>query len=99
MALEIPLDKKARLRHTDAMKFHRLIALGVLLSLLVAASASVSAEEGKMNALQTALSSTTISGYVDTSVQWTPNQQPVQSHGFGSWWRSFRIWVRAHGWR
>jgi hypothetical protein len=52
------------------MKFNQwtlgLAALGVV-SLASAAKA-----EEKMNAVQAALSSTTISGYVDTSIQWNP---------------------------
>jgi len=52
------------------MKFNKwtlgLAAIGVV-SLASAAKA-----DEKMSALQTALSSTTISGYVDTSIQWNP---------------------------
>jgi hypothetical protein len=88
---------------TKTVKLQQLPALGAVLLLLTSASPSVSAEEAKMNMLQTALSSTTISGSVDTSVEWTlggRNTVPAPpSHGFGSWWRSFRIWIRAHGWR
>jgi len=105
-AREKPLDKHSRRAQNEGMKLRQLPALGAVLLLLTAASPSVSAEEAKMNALQTALSSTTISGYVDTSVEWTLGDkdttvvQAAPSHGFGSWWRSFRVWVRAHhGWR
>jgi len=45
-----------------------LAAVGV-----VSLASAVNAEEAKMNALQTALSSTTISGYVDTSIEWAEN--------------------------
>ncbi len=52
------------------MKFNKwtigLAAVGVV------SMASVASAEEKMNAVQTALSSTTISGYVDTSAQWNP---------------------------
>ena len=38
---------------------------------------SVAQAEEKMNVLQTAMTSTTISGYVDTSMQWNPGpRQP-----------------------
>ena len=45
-----------------------LAAVGV-----VSLASAVNAEEAKMSALQTALSSTTISGYVDTSIEWAEN--------------------------
>jgi hypothetical protein len=45
--------------------------LGLAAVGVVSLASAVNAEEAKMNALQTALSSTTISGYVDTSVEWT----------------------------
>lgn len=44
--------------------------LGLAAVGVVSLASAVNAEEAKMNALQTALSSTTISGYVDTSVEW-----------------------------
>lgn len=73
------------------MKFNKwtlgLAAIGVV-SLASAAKA-----DEKMTALQTALSSTTISGYVDTSIQWNPGtgngsgapvafQGPAKADGF-----------------
>jgi hypothetical protein len=83
------------------MKLRHLLASAALFSLLMATGPVARAEEAKMNALQTALSSTTISGYVDTSVEWTlgdKNTVPAPpSHGFGSWWRTFRLWIRARG--
>lgn len=45
--------------------------LGLAAVGVVSLASAVNAEEAKMNSLQTALSSTTISGYVDTSVEWT----------------------------
>lgn len=45
--------------------------LGLAAVGVVSLASAVNAEEAKMNALQTALSSTTISGYVDTSIEWT----------------------------
>lgn len=44
--------------------------LGLVAACIVNLASLVNAEDAKMNALQTALSSTTISGYVDTSVEW-----------------------------
>lgn len=86
---------------TKRMKLRQLLASAALFTLLLATGPVARAEEANMNMLQTALGSTTISGYVDTSVEWTPgNQTTVQappSHGFGSWWRTFRMWLRAHG--
>src|SRR5215213_6162230 len=52
--------------------------LGLAAVGVVSLASAVNAEEAKMNALQTALSSTTISGYVDTSVEWT-----LREKGFG----------------
>ena len=46
--------------------------LGLAAVGVVSLASAVNAEE-KMNALQTALSATTISGYVDTSVEWSDN--------------------------
>ena len=45
--------------------------LGLAAVGVVSLASAVNAEEAKMNALQTALSSTTISGYVDTSIEYT----------------------------
>jgi len=53
--------------------------LGLAAVGVVSLASAVNAEEAKMNALQTALSSTTISGYVDTSVEWT-----LREKGFGT---------------
>lgn len=46
---------------------------------------SVAQAEEKMNAVQSALSSTTISGYVDTSMQWNPGtgNQNLPGYSFG----------------
>jgi hypothetical protein len=46
--------------------------LGLAAVGVVSLASAVNAEE-KMNALQTALSATTISGYVDTSIEWSDN--------------------------
>lgn len=47
--------------------------LGLAAVGVVSLASAVKADEAKMSALQTALSSTTISGYVDTSVEWGMN--------------------------
>jgi hypothetical protein len=86
------------------MIFRRLIALGALVILLAATGSPAIAEEARMNAVQTALSSTTISGYVDTSVEWTLGSEnvavkSVEAPRFTRWWRAFRMWARNYGWR
>ncbi|MGO8839176.1 MAG: outer membrane beta-barrel protein [Limisphaerales bacterium] len=54
------------------MKFNKwtlgLAALGV-----VSLSSAARADEAKLSPVQTALSNTTLSGYVDTSIQWNPS--------------------------
>jgi hypothetical protein len=65
----------------------------MLLGILLASSVSVFADE-KMNSLQTALSNTTISGYVNASVQW--NVETQQASGFRVWWGSFIRWFSHH---
>ena len=76
--------------------------LGLAAVGVVSRASAVNAEEAKMNALQTALSSTTISGYVDTSIEWTPDstsvQPPVPESVPRGWWRAFRFWLRTRGW-
>jgi hypothetical protein len=55
------------------MKFNKwtlgLAAVGVV------SLSSVAQAEEKMNSIQAAMASTTISGYVDTSIQWNPGTQ------------------------
>jgi hypothetical protein len=65
----------------------------MLLGILLASSVSVFADE-KMNQIQTALSNTTISGYVNATFQW--NGETQQSDGFRVWWGSFIRWFRHH---
>jgi len=54
------------------MKFNKwtvgLAALGV-----VSLASAARADETKMSQVQTALSNTTLSGYVDTSINWNPS--------------------------
>ena len=59
--------------------------LGLAAVGVVTLASAVKAEDVKMNALQTALSSTTISGYVDTSVEWTLNRLDPNGLGWDSW--------------
>ncbi len=85
------------------MQLRSFLALSTAVLLLTGSGTKASAEEAKMNALQTALSSTTISGYVDTSIEWSLDQpsvaQPAPTHqSFGNWWRVFRLWLRTQGW-
>jgi hypothetical protein len=54
--------------------------LGLAAVGVVSLASAVNAEEAKMNVLQTALSSTTISGYVDTSVEWTLDRSSEQGY-------------------
>jgi hypothetical protein len=65
----------------------------MLLGVLLASSVSVFADE-KMNPSQTALSNTTIGGYVNSSIQWNGGTQQV--NGFRVWWGSFIRWFRNH---
>jgi hypothetical protein len=65
----------------------------MLLGILLASSVSVFADE-KMNPSQTALSNTTISGSVNTSVQW--NAETQRADGFRVWLESFIRWFRHH---
>ena len=65
------------------MKFNKwtlgLAALGA-----VSLTSAVQAEE-KLNAVQTAVASTTISGYIDTSMQWNPGtgNENLPGYAFG----------------
>src|SRR6266550_8767933 len=67
------------------MKIRCSFSLLTLLSLLFLSSDSVFADE-KATSLQTALTATTISGYVDTSAQW--NFDTEGQNGFRSWLRA-----------
>ena len=59
--------------------------LGLAAVGVVSLASAVNAEEARMNALQTALSSTTISGYVDTSIEWNVSNIDKSGDGYGSW--------------
>ena len=66
-----------------------LLAAGV-----VSLAAVAHADEKIMPAVQTALSATTISGYVDTSAQW--NFDTEGQNGFRSWLRALLLHFRHH---
>ena len=53
---------------------------------LVSIPATSSAEEGKANGVLTALSSTTISGYVNTSIHWNTGtgNESLPAHGYNT---------------
>jgi len=62
-------------------------------------SMSSIAEEGGGGVI-TALSSTTLGGYVDSSVIW--QVQPIRdtpAYEYRGWWRKFFHWLGFHGWR
>lgn len=67
----------------ESMK-SKLMASPLLCLGMFAFGSNVSAED-LMNPIQTALSSTTISGYVDTSVEWTLNRLDPTGLGWDSW--------------
>ncbi|NOS68696.1 MAG: hypothetical protein HOP33_02035 [Verrucomicrobia bacterium] len=74
------------------MKTLSLCALTLMISVTLATA------EEKVGATDAALGSTTISGYVDTSVSWQA-QTPVTSHQYEwrGWWRRFFQWLGFHG--
>jgi hypothetical protein len=78
------------------MKTRRLATLCVLLGALIVSGVSASADEkpSKLTSLQTSLSNTTISGYVDST---TGEQvQPPAQLEHGGWWRTFLLWFGFH---
>src|SRR5439155_8013025 len=86
-----------RLRHL--MKTRRLVSLCALLATLTVSSMSSIAEEGGGGVI-TAVSSTTLSGYVDSSVNWQVqpiHDTPVREHR--GWWQKLFHWLGFHGWR
>lgn len=56
--------------------------LGLAAVGVVSLASAVKADESTMNAVQTALSSTTISGYVDTSVEWNLGNKDNEGHNY-----------------
>src|SRR5438132_13468688 len=76
-----------RLRHL--MKTRRLVTLCALLATLMVSSMSSIAEEGGGGVI-TALSSTMISGYVDSSVIWQIQpRHDTPAHEYRGWWGKF----------
>jgi len=70
-----------------------------LLAALVTGSLSVSAEE-KSGLLSSALSGTTVSGYVDTSAHWQVQPAPDTRQEPRGWWQRFlqRLGFHRRGW-
>ena len=80
------------------MKTRRIVTLCALLATLMVSSISSIAEEGGRGVI-TSLS-TTLSGYVDSSVNWQVQpirDTPTREHK--GWWRKFFHWLGFHGWR
>ena len=67
------------------MKIRRLVILGSLLGALILSASPASAGE-RISQSAASLSNTTISGYVDSAVEY---DSPAPSH----WWHSFLVWL------
>ena len=81
------------------MKTRRLVSLCALLATLMVSRMSAIAEEGGGGVI-TVVSSTTLAGYVDSSVGW--QVQPTHdtpAHECRGWWWKFFDWLGFHGWR
>lgn len=88
------------------MKVFKALAAPLVAMLICSASQSALAEESHMNAVQTALSSTTISGYV--IVEWqgftsqvqppAPSVPPAPPQLSKVWWSRLWMWLMAHRW-
>ena len=74
------------------METRRLVILWALLGALIASGTSAPAEEAKLTRLNTAISNTTISGYIEVAVTFQAPRTARIEHE--SWWRSFLIWSR-----
>lgn len=69
-------------------------------------SVDLASGEEKLSVVQTALSSTTLSGYVDVSAVWRSGNQPApiattfapdKLIDDNSWWNHFCTWIRSFG--
>jgi len=81
------------------MKTRRLVTLCALLAILMVSSISSIAEEGGGGVI-TALSSTTIRGYVDSSVIWQVQpRNDTPTHEYRGWWRNLFRLLGFHGLR
>src|SRR5437899_8776604 len=81
------------------MKTRRLVTLCALLATLMVSSMSSIAEEGGGGVI-TALSSTMISGYVDSSVIWQIQpRHDTPAHEYRGWWGKFFRLLGFHGLR
>lgn len=83
----------------------RILWLMLLTGFFVTSVDLASAEE-KLSVVQTALSSTTLSGYVDASATWhsgntvaTVTSAPEKLIDENRWWNRFCTWIRSFGFR
>ena len=74
------------------MKIRRSVLLCALVAILVFFSGLASAEESPGGSISTALTSTTISGYVDSSAYWRFGSEPPRR--CTRWWGMFSLWFR-----
>ncbi len=74
------------------MKIRRSVLLFALVAILIFFSGSASAEESPSGSILTSLTSTTITGYVDTSAYWHFGSEPQPR--CTRWWAMFSLWLR-----
>lgn len=64
-------------------------------------SVDLASAEEKLSVVQTALSSTTLSGYVNANATWhsgnTVTTAPDKLIDDNSWWNHFCAWIRSFG--
>jgi len=70
------------------MKTRRLLTIGLLLGALTAAGLSALADEHPVTTRNTGLGSTTVGGYVSSTLS---SKQPDEHDG---WWWRFLTWLR-----
>lgn len=90
-------DGDSRQLHNLAMRIRQGMAFCGLLGVLLVSTISASAEEKPLTGLQTLVSSTTISGYVDTSASWNTQPAPPARRSpivVRNWLRVFWSWLR-----
>jgi hypothetical protein len=71
------------------MKTRKLAAASILLVALFAGTIPATADE-HFSQVQTQLSNTSLSGYVDSSIEW--EYQPPVSDRNNGWWRDILVW-------
>jgi hypothetical protein len=78
------------------MKTRQLVTVCALLATLMVSGMSATAGE-KLNGISTALSNTTLSGYVDSSIIWQVQPTSVTPHHESrGWWWNFSRWLGFH---